>query len=114
MSGLRRDQPLHVGGQERHGRSGLDRLGGGGARLSAEHRQLAEEHARAELREGDHAPVLMLAREHHGARPQQVTGIANVALAEDHLTLLPVARHGHLGHLVQLALLEIAEDLGVG
>jgi hypothetical protein len=25
-----------------------------------------------------------------------------------------VARHGHLGDLVQLALLEIAEDLGVG
>jgi hypothetical protein len=112
--GIAGDQPLDVGGEERHGGRGLDRLGGGGARLPAEHRQLAEEHARAQLREGHHAPVLVLAREHHRARSQQVAGVPNVALAEDHLALLPVARHGHLSHLVQLAVLEVAEDLGVG
>ena len=93
---------------------GLDRLGRGRARLAAEHRQLAEQHARAQLGERDHAPVLVLAREHHGARAQQVAGVAHVALAEDHLAPFPVPWNGYLGHLVQLARLEIAEDLGAG
>ena len=58
------------------------------------------------------APVLVLAREQHGAAADQVAGVAGVALAEEDLAALPPTRHGHLRHLVELALLETGEDLG--
>ena len=49
-----------------------------------------------------------------GARSEQVAGVAHVALAEDHLAAVPVPRNGDLRHLLQLARLDLAEDLGRG
>jgi hypothetical protein len=105
------DQPLHVRREQRDGAGGLDDLGGGRARLAPEHRELAEEHPGVQLRERHHAAVLVLAREHDRPRPEQVAGVAHVALAEDHLAPVPVAWHGHLCHLPELVRVEVAEHL---
>ena len=83
-------------------------------RLAAEHRQLAEQRAAAQLGERDHAAVLVLAGEHDCAGAQQVAGVARVPLPEDHLAALPVARHRDLRERQQLALLEPREHLGAG
>ena len=54
----------------------------------------------------------MLAGEHHGARAEQVAGVADVALPEDHLPAVPAARDRDLRDLLELALLDLAEHLG--
>ena len=106
-------EAAHVAGEERHGRGVLDRLGRRRASLAAEHRELPEEPARAHLGERDHPAVLVLAREQHRTRANQVTGVAGVPLAEQDLAPLPAARHGHLRELLELARVQSREDLGV-
>src|SRR5215211_464351 len=106
------DLALEVRGQEGHGRGVLDGFRGGRARLAPEHRQLAEHAARPQLRQGDRAAVLVLAREDHRAVFDEVTRVALVALVEDHLVPLPGAGNGGLGDLVELALGEVREHLG--
>jgi hypothetical protein len=76
-----------------------------------EHGQLAEDLSRAELRERDHPPVLVLAHDADGASLDDVAGVAAVPLAEDHLPAVVAARDGHLCHLLQLPWAEAGEDL---
>src|SRR5205085_1516547 len=65
--------------------------------LVLEHRQLAEDVARTEVRERDRATVGMLADGARVAGAHDVAGVALVALAEDDLPRLVPARHGDLG-----------------
>src|SRR5262245_18375993 len=112
--GVAANQALHVAREQRDGARGLDDLRGGRALLSAEHRELAEQLAGAQLRQRDHAPIRMLACEHDGTRAEQIAGVADVALPEDHLAALPVPRDGHPGHFLELAALDLAEHLRLG
>ena len=63
----------------------VERLDRGRAQLVVEHRQLAEDVARAEVRQRDHAPVGMLADRARVAGAHDVARVAGVALAEDHV-----------------------------
>src|ERR671922_427161 len=110
--GVAADQPLNVAGEQGDGAGRLDGLRGRRAGLAAEHGELAEERARPQLGQRDHATVLMLASEDHGARTHEVAGLARVPLSEDDLAPVPAARHRHLGDRHELRRLEIAKDLG--
>ena len=105
-----RQEPAHVVAEDRAGADPVDRLHGGGAALVVEHRQLAEEVARAEGRQGDRAPVGMLADGARVAAADDVAGVAGIALAKDDLPRLEAARHGKLRDAGELARAERLED----
>ena len=102
-------QPAHVGPEHGHHADRLDRLDGGRAQLVLEHRQLAEDVARAEGRERDRAPVAVLVDGARMALAHDVAGVAGVALAEHHLARLEPARHRQLGDPLEIALHERGE-----
>ena len=70
----------------------VERLDGGRAALVVEHRELAEDVARAEARERDHATVGVLADRAGVAGAHDVTRVRVVALAEDDLLAVERAR----------------------
>jgi hypothetical protein len=53
----------------------------------------------------------MVAADRDRAVAHHVTGVAGVALAEDHLAAIEAARHRDAGHLLDLTPLEAREDL---
>jgi hypothetical protein len=59
--GVLAHEPAHVGAEDRDGAHVVEGVDGGRAALVVEHRQLAEDVARPELREGDRAAVGVLA-----------------------------------------------------
>ena len=85
ISGLERITRWMSPREQGHERGVLERLGRGRARLAAEHGQLAEDGARAELGQRQGAPVHVLAPDAHRAAADHVARVARVALAEDHL-----------------------------
>src|SRR4051794_13056942 len=81
--GVLAHQPAHVGPEDGERLHGVDGLDGRRAPLVVEHRQLAEDVARAEGGEGDRPPVGMLADRARVAGADDVARVAGVALAED-------------------------------
>src|SRR3954452_18715878 len=78
-------QAAHVGAEDREGLERVDGLDRGRAALVVEHRQLAEEVARAERRQRDRAAVWMLADRPRVPDLDDVARVAGVALPEHHL-----------------------------
>ena len=76
-------QPAHVRAEDREHVERVDRLDRGRAALVVEHRQLAEDVARAERRERDLAAVGVLADRSRVAGADEVARVRLVALAED-------------------------------
>ena len=87
-----------------------DRLHRGRAHLPAEHRQLAEDLAGADVGERDRAPVGVLTGDARLPALQHVTGVAGVALAQDDRAGRIVARHRDAGNLLQLRLRQLREQ----
>ena len=103
-------QPLQVARQDRDRAHVVDRLDGGGADLAAEHRQLAEDLARAQVGERDRAPVRVLAGDARLAPLEHVARVAGVALAQDDRARRVAARHRDARDLLQLGLRQLGEQ----
>src|SRR5262249_36196593 len=88
----------------------LERLDAGRADLAVEHRQLAEDVARAECREGYRPAVGMLAGDAEAAGADDVAGVGMGALVEDAGRGRERAGDGDQGEALELALLEIREE----
>ncbi len=107
--GMFAHQPAHVGTEHPHHDRRLDRLHRRGAALVLEHRELAEDVARAERRERDRAPVAVRADRARVPIAHDVAGVAGVAFAEHDLTWRELARHRHLRDPLEVAALERRE-----
>ena len=83
ISGMAGEQRPHVAGRQRQQLAVGERLDAGRADLAVEHRQLAEDVARAEGGEGDRAAVGVLAGDAEAALADDVAGVGVVALVED-------------------------------
>src|SRR6185312_14401139 len=90
------------GAEQRDRLDRVERLDRRRALLVLEHRQLAEDVARAEVRERDRAAVHVIADRARVTMFDDVAGVALVALAEDDLARLPGARHRHLRDVREL------------
>ena len=88
----------------------LDRFDRRRAKLVLEHRELAEDVSGPERRERDRAPVRVGADRAGLAEPDDVTGVARVALAENNLAGLEGARDRDLGDALKVVHLERGED----
>src|SRR5262249_56533820 len=77
------EQRPHLVRRQRQQLAVLERLDAGRADLAVEHRQLAEDVARAECREGYRPAVGMLAGDAEAAGADDVAGVRMVALVED-------------------------------
>src|SRR5215218_1293436 len=80
----------------------VERLDRRRASFGVEHGQLAEDVARAEVRERDRAPVDVLAHRARVAAAHHVAGVALVALAEDDLLGVEAARYRDLRDAAQV------------
>ena len=87
----------------------VDRLDGRRPALVVEHRQLAEDLARAERRERELAPVGVLADRPRVPAADDVARVRGVALAEDGLAGAEAAGHRHRGDGAELRRAELGE-----
>ena len=108
--GVLAQQAAHVGAQDGDRVHVVERLDRGRAQLVVEHRQLAEDVARAEVRERDDAPVGVLAHGAGVAGAHDVAGVAGVALAEDDVVAGERARNRDLDHALQVVGRQRLED----
>ncbi len=103
-------QALEVAGEDRHGPHVVDRLDRRRANLAVEHRKLAEDLARAEVRERDRAAVGVLADDPRRAGAQDVAGVAWVSLAQDDRPRRVAPGHGDAGDLFELLRRQLREQ----
>src|SRR4051795_934664 len=96
------EQASHVAAEDRDGLELVRGLDGGRAALVVEHRELTEDVAGAEAREGQGAPVGVLAHHARVTRADDVAGVALVPLAEDDLVGLEAAGNGDGGDVAQV------------
>src|SRR4051812_22159639 len=97
------EQPAHVRAEDRKRLDAVDRLDGRGALLVVEHRELAEDVARPEVRQRDRAAVGVLADRPRVTGADDVARVAGVALAEHDVARGEPAGHGELGDLLEVA-----------
>ena len=103
-------EPLQVAREDRHRLHVVERLDRRGAHLAAEHRQLAEDLARAEVRERDRAPVRVLAGDARPALLEHVARVPGVALAQDDASRPRSVRGTATRDLLQLGLGQLGEQ----
>src|SRR4051812_6496595 len=108
--GVLAHQPAHVGAEDGERFDAVDRLDGRRAAFVVEHRQLAEDVAGAEGRQGDRAAVRVLADGARVAGADDIARVARVALAEDDVTCRKPAWDSQLRDLAELARAEGLED----
>jgi hypothetical protein len=107
---MRPQQLFQVPGQDRDCAHVVDCLDGGRAHLAVEHRQLAEDLARPEVRERDRAPVGVLAHHPRRAGAQDVAGVARIPFAQDDRAGRIAARHRDASHLLELLRGQLGEE----
>src|SRR5919107_845593 len=100
--GVLAQEAAHVRARDGDRVDRVERLDCRRAPFGVEHGQLAEDVARAEVRERDRAPVDVLAHRARVAAADHVAGVALVALAEDDLLGVEAARHRDLGDPAQV------------
>ena len=103
-------QPAHVRPEDREHVECVDRLDRRRAALVVEHRQLAEDVARAERRQRDLAAVGVLADRSGMAGADEVARVRLVAFAEDHLARGEAPRVADLGHQLEVRRRQRRED----
>ena len=108
--GVAGEQRAHVVGRQRQQLALGQRLGAGRALVAVEHRQLAEDLARAERGEGDRPAVGVFAGDPEAALLDDVAGVGVVALVEDPGPGRKGARHGDVREALQLPLLQVGEE----
>src|SRR5215207_9844650 len=108
--GVAGHERAHVGPKDRERVEVVGRLHRCRAALGVEHRQLAEDVARAERRQRDLATVRVLAQRAGVAAADDVAGVGVVALAEHDLTCLEAAGDGDRGDLFEVPAAELLED----
>ncbi len=104
------EQGLDVDRRQRQQLAIGKRLGAGRAEVAVEHRQLAEDLARAERGEGDRAPVGVLAGNPEAALADDVAGVGAISLVEDPRPGRERARHRDPREPLQLPFLEVGEE----